>query len=144
MKSLNDYTGWLDSSTFQLLAVRTKSDEDLMSFCHNDENIFKSFKNGKCGLIKVRKVSDNPGIEKNKEYYGVTTCFTENIGLFLSNIDNWIHTSTIQEIDWTNNKFKTLNSIYEFEFEELDDTEVLNSIRNFIETYDSESEDKLQ
>jgi len=143
MRSLNDYSALLDQNTFKLLALKTRSDEDLMSACNNDEKVFQAIRNGKCGLMKVIKISDNPGIEKGKEHYGVATCFAENIGLFLSSEDAWFHTSTVQEIDWSNNQFKTLNSVYSFDFEELDDTEVINAIKNFIAAYASESEDKF-
>lgn len=143
MESLSDYSTLLDSGTFKLLVTKVRSDKDLMDSCNNNEELFRALREGKCGLMKVRKISDNPGIEKGKEYCGVATCFAENIGLFLSNEDSWFHTSVVKEIDWTNNQFKTLNSVYEFSFEELDTTEVLDAIKNFIAVYDSESEDKL-
>lgn len=139
MKSLNNYIRWMDSNTLGLLKIRAKSDEDLMSLCEGDEKIFKAFREGKCGLIRLHKISDNPGIEKGKEYYGITTCFSENLAVFVSSPDIYFHSSVIKEIDWKNNQFKTLNSVYAFTFEELDDSEVLDSARNL---YNHESENK--
>ena len=102
--------------------------------------LYNKVKNAKSGLIKVYKISDNPGIEKGVEYFGVTTTFGEGLGLYIDNIANWFRSSVIQKIDWDKSEFMTLNSVYHFEFNELDETEALDYYKR-LEENDSKSKD---
>lgn len=102
----------------------------------NDEDK-KLLKGSKIGKILVRKISDNYGYLKyNDTFSGITANFKEGMGLYISDTSEWYSTSVIKKIDWDNNKFETLNSVYEFQFNELDE-ETLNKIYNCY--YESES-----
>lgn len=91
-------------------------------------------KNSKVGKIRIRKISENPGyLNKDDWFSGITANFGEGMGVHISDTTEWFTTSTIQEIDWENNRFYTLNSTYEFQFEEIDE-ETLNKIYNYYES----------
>lgn len=88
----------------------------------------------KVGKIQIRKISENPGyLNKNDWFSGITANFGEGMGVYISDTTEWFTTSTIQKIDWENNRFDTLNSTYEFQFEEIDE-ETLNKIYNYYES----------
>ena len=93
-------------------------------------------RNSKVGKIRIRKISEHPGYLKKDDWFsGITANFGEGMGVYISDTTEWFTTSTIQEIDWENNRFYTLNSTYEFQFKEIDE-ETLNKIYNY---YESES-----
>jgi hypothetical protein len=88
----------------------------------------------KVGKIQIRKTSENPGyLNKGGWFSGITANFGEGMGVYISDTTEWFTTSTIQEIDWENNRFYTLNSTYEFQFEEIDE-QTLNKIYNYYES----------
>lgn len=90
-------------------------------------------RNSKVGKIKIKKISENPGyLNKNNWFSGITANFGEGMGVYISDTTEWFTTSTIQKIDWENNRFETLNSTYEFQFEEISN-ETLNKIYDYYE-----------
>ena len=89
-------------------------------------------KNSKVGKIRIRKISENPGY-LNDWFSGITANFGEGMGVYISDTTEWFTTSTIQEIDWENRRFHTLNSTYEFQFKEIDE-KTLNKIYNYYES----------
>lgn len=77
-----------------------------------DENAYK-------GYMEVTKLEGNNNltIPTNSVHAGNTEAFMEGIGLQLVSPTNWFHTSIVTEIDWENHRFKTLNSIYKFTYD---------------------------
>lgn len=141
MDSLAKYEELLDFKCVQILILKTK---DLDFFIQKSgkelgEQLYKDITTAKSGLITVYKVSDNPGIEKGKVYTGVTTGFNTGISVHISDIDGWFESSVIQEIDWDKSEFRTMNSVYHFDFQELDDSQVIEHI-NHLEN-DSKNKD---
>lgn len=142
MKSLFNYLPILGPIGRKTLYHKTK-DRDYFIETYGEKDgdyLYNKVKNAKSGLIKVYKISDNPGIEKGVEYFGVTTTFGEGLGLYIDNIANWFRSSVIQKIDWDKSEFMTLNSVYHFEFDELDETEALDYYKK-LEENDSKSKD---
>ena len=119
MKSVEDYLDCLDSRTTGAILLKIKPKKEFVKTL-GPEDLYDKFQNTKVGYIKVHKISDNPGIEKNKVYEGVTGAFGEGFAVWISSPSSWFHTSNIKSIDWKNNTFETLNSTYAFEFEELE------------------------
>lgn len=100
---------------------------------YEDPNV-ELVKNSKVGKISIRKISKNPGyLDKNGQFSGITANFGEGMGVYISDTTEWFTTSTIQKIDWENHRFYTLNSTYEFQFNEIDE-ETLNKIYNYYES----------
>ena len=120
MKSIEEYPWHIDARTIAAISLKMKSTEEL--------DTYNNLQNAKVGYIKVHKISDNPGIEKDKVYEGVTGAFGEGLAVWISNPKEWFHTSVIKSIDWKNNTFKTLNSTYAFEFEELEYENLMNKL----------------
>lgn len=133
MQSITKYIPLLSNVNFKTLCHKGFSEEKFIkAYGPLGEKMFNVVTNAKSGLISVYKISDNPGIEKGKVYSGVTTGFNEGIALFIDSEDSWFHTSVIKEIDWDKSEFKTMNSTYHFDFEELDDSSfnILDYITN--------------
>ena len=129
MESIEKYYDCLDSRTIKFLLIRYKPKKEFITTV-GPEEAYNKIQESKVGYIKVHKISDNPGIEKNKVYEGITACFGEGLAMWLSNETNWFHTSVIQSIDWNDKTFKTLNSTYAFEFEELEYGNFANELLN--------------
>ena len=129
MKSVEDYPLCLDSRTVSSILLHLKPKKEFVKSL-GPEELYEKFQNTKVGYVKVRKISDNPGIEKNKLYEGVTGAFGEGFAVWLSSPGNWFHTSVIESIDWENKTFRTLNSTYSFEFEELEYQDFGNKLIN--------------
>ena len=125
MQSIVKYLHLLSDINFKTLVHKALDEEDFIdAYGDLGKKMFNIVKNTKSGLISIYKTSDNPGIEKGKTYYGITTGFGEGIALFIDSKDYWFHTSVIKEIDWDKSEFKTMNSTYHFDFEELDDSSI--------------------
>ena len=124
MKSVTDYYDCLDHRTVNTILLRNKRRKDFVIEL-GPEELFDRFHKSKVGYIKVHKVSDNPGIEKNKVYEGITAAFGEGFAVWISGPSTWFHTSVIKNIDWDKHTFNTLNSTYAFDFEELSYTDLL-------------------
>lgn len=124
MKSVTDYYDCLDHRTVNTILLRNKPKRDFVIEL-GPEELYERFQKSKVGYIKVHKISDNPGIEKNKVYEGVTGAFGEGFAVWISSPSTWFHTSVIKSIDWDKHTFDTLNSTYAFEFEELSYDELL-------------------
>lgn len=129
MKSIEEYRNCLDNRTIKFLLLRAKPKKEFITTV-GPEEAYDRIQKSKVGYITVHKVSDNPGIEKGKVYEGVTACFGEGLAMWLSSETSWFHTSVIQNIDWENNTFQTMNSTYAFKFEELDPTELVDKLLN--------------
>ena len=125
MQSIVKYLHLLSDINFKTLVHKAYSEQDFIdTYGELGKKMFNIVKNTKSGLISIYKTSDNPGIEKGKIYSGITTGFGEGIALFIDSKDSWFHTSVIKEIDWDKSEFKTVNSTYHFDFEELDDSSI--------------------
>jgi hypothetical protein len=125
MQSIAKYLHLLSDINFKTLVHKACDEKDFIdTYGDLGKKMFNIVKNTKSGLISVYKVSDNPGIEKGKIYSGLTTGFGEGIALFIDAKDYWFHTSVIKSIDWDKSEFKTMNSTYHFDFEELDDSSI--------------------
>ena len=82
-------------------------------------SVWEKLQNAKSGYIKLTKLTDNPGyLGQNDVVRGFTPAFGEGLACYVDRIDEYYYTSIIQSIDWDNKTFKTLNSIYKFEFDE--------------------------
>ena len=129
MESIEKYYDCLDSKTLSSVLLRTKPKKEFVKAI-GPEELYDKFQDSKVGYVKVHKISDNPGIEKGKLYEGVTGAFGEGFALWLSNPWEWFHTSVIESIDWENKTFKTMNSTYAFDFEELDYHQLVTDFSN--------------
>lgn len=78
--------------------------------------------NAKRGWIEIEKISGK-NLDKHPigmKRSGYTQTFMEGVRCIMSTMSKWYATSIITEIDWKNNTFKTLNSVYKFNFKEYD------------------------
>lgn len=91
------------------------------------EELYNALQNSKEGWIKISRIGDGNGES------GYTYAFGEGLSCRIDNVDRWYITSVIQSIDWENHTFKTLNSVYNFEYKD----------RNQIETERKESLDRM-
>lgn len=100
-----------------------------------NKRLQKSIHNSKSGYLKIKKISNNTGfLNYNEEFEGYTIMFGKNVVVYLINSNNYYHTSIIKEIDWKKKIFKTLNSDYSFEFEEIEDlNKILENYKNEVE-----------
>ena len=129
MRSIEEFPFYLDNTTVSAVLLHTKPKKEFVKTL-GPEELYDKFQNTKVGYIRLSKISNNPGIEPGKIYEGVTGSFGEEFAVWVSSPRNWFHTSTIKSIDWKNNTFKTLNSTYKFEFEELDYQDFANRLNN--------------
>ncbi len=127
MKSCKDYYEYLDHRTLKLLMAKATPEKEFLK-TYGSEEMYNDLQKAKVGYIKVQKISDNPGIETGKVYEGITGAFGENIAVWISNPSTWFHTSTIKSIDWDKKRFKTENSTYAFEFEEINFDELITKL----------------
>jgi len=100
--------------------LKKLSKEEFLDYTGLTEEIYEALQKSKEGWIKISRITDGAGDQ------GFTSAFGEGISCRLSNHDTWYVTSVIQNIDWENHTFKTLNSTYNFEFK---DTETLEKER---------------
>lgn len=92
-------------------------EEEFLKLKDATPELHKLLLNSKSGFISIKKDSDNEGyLSKNQCEWGRTDGFGEGISLHINSKDRWFRTSTIQKIDWENNRFTTLNSVYSFKF----------------------------
>lgn len=129
MRSIEDYYNCIDYRTIKFLLLRTKPKKEFIKNV-GPEDAYENVQKSKVGYIVVHKISDNPGIKKNKIYEGITACFGEGLAMWLSNETSWFHTSVVKSINWENNTFETENSVYRFKFEELDPTDFVDKLLN--------------
>ena len=96
----------------------------------------RDISNSKSGYLKIEKVSKNFGyLMYGERFEGYTAIFGENLGVYLVNPYNYLHTSVIKKIDWKKHIIKTMNSKYSFEFKEIKDLDKL------LEEFDNEIKD---
>ena len=100
--------------------LKKLSKEEFLTHEGLTEEIYEALQKSKEGWIKISRTTDGAGDQ------GFTSAFGEGISCKISNPSTWYVTSVIQSIDWENHTFKTLNSIYNFEFK---DTETLEKER---------------
>lgn len=79
--------------------------------------------NAKSGWMSITKIdgTHNEKYTPGTVRKGKTSAFIEGVSLFLMGDDNWYKTSPIISIDWEGKTFKTCNSTYSFELDELSD-----------------------
>lgn len=90
--------------------------------------------NSKAGFISIKRKSDGEGIND-----ALVIIFGEGLACYCSNEVEWYMTSNVQHIDWEKSEFQTLNSTYEFKFEELDD-QIIKELYDTIEGKSEETE----
>jgi hypothetical protein len=91
--------------------------EKFLSLSGTSEELYNSLQNSKEGWISISRVGDGKGES------GYTHAFGEGLSCRIDNIDRWYVTSVIQSIDWENHTFKTLNSVYNFEYKDMNQIE---------------------
>lgn len=92
--------------------------EKFLSLNGTSEELYNALQNSKEGWIKISRIGDGNGES------GYTYAFGEGLSCRIDNVDRWYITSVIQSIDWENHTFKTLNSVYNFEYKDRDQIEV--------------------
>ena len=112
----------LDRNTYFILNQRCKPWDELVE--NVGEDIAHAIEKSKCGFISVTHKA------YGDKHHGITCAFGEGIGCYMSTEDRWFTTSVIQNIDWNKKEFTTLNSVYEFEFEELPVDKLYNYVLN--------------
>ena len=80
------------------------------------EMAFNAMKNSKEGYMRIRRSWPSLG----ELHEGWTYVFAEGLALFLDSPDEWYHTSNIEKIDWEGHTFTTKNSVYTFEFIDIE------------------------
>ena len=92
----------------------------------------QNIKNSKCGYISIFKKSNNPGyLISGEKREGWCAIFGEGLScIIFGHGGRLYYTSNITYIDWDNNEFNTLNSIYSFKLDEYDSNELLNFLNN--------------
>lgn len=100
--------------------IKALSKEEFMKRPGATEELYNALQNSKSGWIKISRDYDGAG------EYGMTEAFGKGISCYISNPSRWYRTSVIESIDWENHIFKTMNSIYNFEFK---DNKELNQLR---------------
>lgn len=92
----------------------------------------QDIKNSKCGYISISKKSNNPGyLISGEKREGWCAIFGEGLScIIFGHGGKLYYTSNITHIDWDNNEFNTLNSIYSFKLDEYDSNELLNFLNN--------------
>lgn len=70
------------------------------------------------GHLTITKIEgvNNETIPIGDVHSGYTKNFVEGLPLFIGTFSRWYRTSNVVEIDWENERFKTKNSTYSFEF----------------------------
>lgn len=86
------------------------------------EELEKLYKQSpKRGHVQVYKISDNIGeITKNDIYNGYCLGIVPGLPVVVNGSSRWLQTSTVKDVDWENEIFHTLNSVYKFKFAEKD------------------------
>lgn len=109
--------------------MELSKDEFVADFGDEHLDIYLALKNSKMGWIEVEKISKNGGYyETGAQHMGFTLAFAEGIGCYMTHGDRWFTTSIILKIDWDKGEFTTLNSVYKFRFETIDEmSELLNA-----------------
>ena len=75
--------------------------------------LYNNLHKSKSGFIKIHRITGDPYSIK-----GYTEAFGEGIALHVKNSSEWWTTSNITYINWEEGWFDTLNSKYNFTFEE--------------------------
>lgn len=99
----------LSKSEFIDYVKKTYSESE-QSLIGDLDFIYDRLQNAKSGFIKVTH-RDTKAFHK-----GHTDAFVEGLSVQMNTLSSWFHTSIIQEINWAEKWFRTLNSIYDFEF----------------------------
>lgn len=98
--------------------LKEMSKEKFLSLNGMSEELYNALQNSKEGWIKISRIGDGNGES------GYTHAFGEGLSCRIDNVDRWYITSVIQSIDWKNHTFKTLNSVYNFEYKDRDQIEI--------------------
>lgn len=97
--------------------LKKMSKEEFLSLEGATEELYNNLHNAKDGWISISRIGDGAGES------GYTSTFGEGLSCRIDNIDRWYVTSVIQSIDWENHTFKTLNSVYNFEYKDMNQIE---------------------
>lgn len=114
-----------------LLNLRKRSLDEVKQLVPNHPEIYDLLRNSKIGYISIQKVSDNAGyLSKGMSEEGWTAAFGEGLSLRMELGFSYYYTSTIQSINWEKGYFDTLNSRYEFKFNEINFDEIMEYLEN--------------
>lgn len=114
----------IESQVDFIKKAKQSSKEEFLEQHPNHGDIWELLQNSKEGYITIKKVSDNPGyLSAGEGQRGYTPAFGEGLSLYIDNISSYYYTSVIQSINWEDNTFKTMNSIYKFKFDECKNQE---------------------
>lgn len=100
----------------QIKELKKLSKEEFLKLEGATEELYNALQSSKEGNIKIWK-EDDPSFTPQ---FGFTYAFGEGISVNMSNFKYWYRTSVIQNINWEEGYFDTLNSRYNFTFEEYD------------------------
>ena len=99
--------------------IKELSKEDFMKLDGASEQLYNNLQKAKSGFIRVEKISKNKGaIATGDVYEGHTDTFGEGVSLIIGDRFYTFKSSVIVKINKTKSTFKTLNSIYKYQFQE--------------------------
>lgn len=94
--------------------IKKMSKDEFMKLDGASEELYNAIQNAKTGFIYITHRNEG------HSHKGRTCTFGEGISLRMDTPHEWYHTSVIQKINWEEKWFKTLNSIYDFDFIEYE------------------------
>lgn len=116
---------YLDKNIQQWYRLKAMSLEDFaaQSRLPDAAEVYNALQKAVPGYIKITK--DGTG-DVN---YGFTPGFGEGVSCYMATPTQWYSTSVIQKINWEEKYFITLNSKYWFEFEPVEDAQVVEETK---------------
>lgn len=93
--------------------LKKLSKEEFLKLQGATEELYNNLHKSKSGFIKIHRITRDP-----YSISGHTEAFGEEVALHVSNNSEWWTTSNITYINWEEGWFDTLNSRYNFTFEE--------------------------
>lgn len=93
--------------------LKQLSKEEFLQLQGATEELYENLQKGKSGFIKIRRMTGDP-----YSIGGYTDLFAEGFSLHVENSSEWWNTSNVTYINWDKGWFDTLNSRYNFIFEE--------------------------
>ena len=109
----------IEQQVAYITRAKNATKEEFLERYPTHGEIWELLQKAKSGFIKIEKISANTGfLGQGGVVSGYTPAFGEGLSCYIDRIDSYYYTSTIQSINWEDGTFKTLNSIYKFEFDE--------------------------
>ena len=93
--------------------LKQLSKEEFLQLHGATEELYESIQKSKSGFIRIKRTTGDP-----YSIGGYTELFAEGLSLFVSNNSEWLNIPNVTYINWDKGWFDTLNSRYNFIFEE--------------------------